>query len=541
MFTNAHIDAVNRPRNVINLFDANFTIHLAPLKSPLGLVSKNTNNLLPDHPDVDAFMKYQFTFTDDQDTHTDSIWWDLGILDDELKTGDIKGPWAPWTKSVDKNLDMVNLIVAETKKRGLETFYSHRMNGATEWTPLKKENPNWLFKYSWIPDKDAGYWNYAFPEVRKHVLENLTGLINQYDFDGIQLDYARGLIFPAGTQWENRNELTDLMRSFRKITLEFEKNKNRPFLTAARVPENIVGCHFDGIDIEAWVREELVDILVLGCRSLDMDIHSFRNLTKGTNIKLYPSIDDHHACDGYHNPGIKVFRGLASNWYRDGADGIQSFNFNFAPNAPFGNEDSESHLQFYKECHSPKALIGKDKTFIVQRRGGGHGPSVIPNAEDWYTPRHSYANTSMLSSLPAAINNDGKVDTLLTINVADEIKPDNENLKEVTIRLLLSDKSAQILPDSERLDTVIVATWGHINRRLDNIPAAKGIENHIQIRLNNSLLEKPVLSKGWIIFRVEPSQLSVGANLVGINIRDRDSKSEFNVEIEKLELHVNYI
>ena len=72
MFTNAHIDAVNRPRNVINLFDANFTIHLAPLKSPLGLVSKNTNNLLPDHPDVDAFMKYQFTFTDDQDTHTDT-------------------------------------------------------------------------------------------------------------------------------------------------------------------------------------------------------------------------------------------------------------------------------------------------------------------------------------------------------------------------------------------------------------------------------------------------------------------------------------
>ena len=86
IFTKAHVDAVNRPRNAINHFDASYTIHLAPLKSPPGLALKNTSNLLPDHPDVDAFMKYQFTFTDNQDTHTDSIWWDLGILDDEQKT-----------------------------------------------------------------------------------------------------------------------------------------------------------------------------------------------------------------------------------------------------------------------------------------------------------------------------------------------------------------------------------------------------------------------------------------------------------------------
>jgi hypothetical protein len=30
-----------------------------------------------------------------------------------------------------------------------------------------------------------------------------------------------------------------------------------------RVPETIVGCHFDGIDIERWVSEGLVDFLAL--------------------------------------------------------------------------------------------------------------------------------------------------------------------------------------------------------------------------------------------------------------------------------------
>ena len=57
IFTKAHVDAVNRPRNVINHFDASYTIHLAPLKSPPGLALKNTSNLLPDHPDVDELYK----------------------------------------------------------------------------------------------------------------------------------------------------------------------------------------------------------------------------------------------------------------------------------------------------------------------------------------------------------------------------------------------------------------------------------------------------------------------------------------------------
>ena len=43
----------------------------------------------------------------------------------------------------------------------------------------------------------------------------------------------------------------------------------------------------------------------------------------------------------------------------------------------------------------------KDKAFVVQRRGGGHGPTVIPNPEDWSTPRSHYANTCMLAPLPA--------------------------------------------------------------------------------------------------------------------------------------------
>ena len=66
-----------------------------------------------------------------------------------------------------------------------------------------------------------------------------------------------------------------------------------------------MGCHFDGMDVETWVRDFLVDILVVGTRTANADIAAFRHIVKGTPIKLYPSFDDHHSTDGYREPDLE--------------------------------------------------------------------------------------------------------------------------------------------------------------------------------------------------------------------------------------------
>ena len=167
-----------------------------------------------------------------------------------------------------------------------------------------------------------------------------------------------------------------------------------------------MGCRFDGIDVERWVGEQLIDLLALGVRSFEVDLADFQRVVAGTPVKLYPSIDDHHATDGYQNPGIEVLRGVAANWWHQGADGIHTFNFNYATDAPYAGQDWDSHRRAYQELGEVETLSAKDKRFVVQRRGGGHGPTVIPNPEDWATPRHTYANTNMLAQLPAAVPND---------------------------------------------------------------------------------------------------------------------------------------
>ena len=179
------------------------------------------------------------------------------------------------------------------------------------------------------------------------------------------------------------------------MLLDVERGRGRPFLLAARVPENLEGCHFDGMDVEKWARERLVDIFVMGSRSFDVDIPAFRRITSGTDIKLYPTIDDHHSSDGYRHPPIEVFRGVIANWWSQGADGVQTFNWHYArpetqdrlglgrwhPDMPdrFGPNTEPgpawvTHRQVYRELVSPQAIEQKDKTFVVQRRGGGHAP-----------------------------------------------------------------------------------------------------------------------------------------------------------------------
>ena len=496
--------------------------------------------------DPAELVKWKFHVIDAADVQIDSVWWCWG-----------EGNQSPWPSSImplydsegyrqwkEQGIDIAAIFAEESRKRGIEAFYNYRINGSDNdlgpfsKIPMKLKHPDWLI-HTW--PGPVGLWNYAIPEVRRYKLSILREIAERFDYDGISLDFARVCpVLPPGKAWANRNKMTDFLREFRSITQEVAHRRGRPLLVGARIPENLQGCHFDGLDIETWVREGLVDVLALGIRSFDVDIAAFRRITAGTHVKLYPSVDDHHASDGYATPPIDIYRGVAANWWRQGADGIQTFNFNHAPDFPF-REVWETHLQAYRELGSPRTLHRKNKRFVVQRRGGGHGPTVIPNPQDWTTPRWMYFNTNMLAPLPAPLANDGKADTLLTVAVADDLGTDREQVERLSLRLLLSDPSAKGLPEEKRLQQVRVATIGHPESRLLNIPPAREIENLIEARLNNAHLGKPSPEDGWLVFdRLPPELFAVGPNLVGLRLTHPRPKAAEPILIEKLEVEVRY-
>ena len=404
-----HLAAIARRRRLIVNFDVTFAINVQHRRNP-------------DRPDL---VEHLFEFADAPESQIDSIWWNWGegnqvpYPSEHLPLYDhpLYQKWA------DEGTDIVGQVLAATQRRGLECFFSHRMNGSDNdlgpfaRIPAKVAHPDWLFRTPWCTHEDNGYWNFALPQVHDYVLRNLREVIERWPFDGMELDFARGVVFPAGQGWSNRERLTEFIAQLRELSLAVSERRGRPFLLAARIPETLVGCRFDGIDVEHWVDEQLIDLLALGVRSFEVDLADFRRVVAGTPVKLYPSIDDHHATDGYQNPGIEVLRGVAANWWHQGADGIHTFNFNYATDAPYAGQDWASHRRAYQELGAVATLSAKDKCFVVQRRGGGHGSTVIPNPEDWATPRYNYANTNMLAQLPAAVPNDGRTDLLLQIDV----------------------------------------------------------------------------------------------------------------------------
>ena len=547
--------------------------------------------------DVRALASSRLAYADDPQIRFDSIWWNWG-----------EGNVVPYPSKVlphynhpgfqywiDNDIDLVGIFLEETHKRRIEGFFSMRMNGSDNdpqyvpglgtimdtivqgesdspggdlgrgasgkevgeapkvyRIPLKEEHPEWLFR-TW---GENGYWNYAEEGVRQYYLRNLREVSEMYEFDGIELDFARGFVFPPGQAWRLRQHMTEFLRQLRLMLLEVGARRGKPFLLAARVPENLMGCHFDGLDVETWAREKLVDIFVLGCRSFEVDLDAFGRITAGRNIKLYPALDHHHASDGYCTPPIEVFRGVVSNWRRQGADGLQTFNFSYGPRG----EDEPwwtMHQQFYRELSSKDGFKGLDKTFVVQRHGGGHGPSVHPNPEDWSTPRVGYANTNMLSLLPAPLDASGATDLLAPIYVGDDVNDPAGKVKDVQLWVLLHDSQLgdylniprydrSPAPGAGRIERTVIRDWFIPERKekanqpfLYNSPPRRGIEEKVEARVNNILLDGAEIRKGWLVFPVEPEQCSLGENLVGVRVKDR-STTDKPLLVEKVELRVLY-
>ena len=523
-----HIEAVNRQRRIIFQDDV--------------LANDVFRNDEVGTERLDKIVDFYMSRLDEQPNQIDSIWFEWG----EGNTAVWPSEVIPCTENVfprwwEAGIDPVEVLLTEAKKRGREVFFSYRINGSDnddlfdpprpfdQPIPVKAENPDWLI-YKWHP-----YWNFAFQGVRDLKLNVVREVAEMYDFDGIQIDFARiPVLFPE-EQWLHRDILTDFMHDIRTTLLDIEEKRGRPLLLAARVPEDLMGCHFDGMDVETWAQDFLVDIFVVGTRTANADIAAFRHITEDTPIKLYPSFDDHHSTDGYREPDLEIWRSTCANWWRQNPDGMHTFNLMVASPQSAQNLGLsrsprwETQRKIFSEIGSPETLQGMDKVFFVERRGGGHAEYVVPSPANWHTPRHMYFQTNMLASLPAALVDDGGEDTLLTLNVADDVNAVSEEIDQITLRIAVSDEAGEALSAEEKLENLGSGVEARLNNILLDIPRAETVDT-----------PKVDAFKNWLIFTVPPRYLVVGANLVGVRLNQQLPAVFGRVQIEKLELHVRY-
>lgn len=291
---------------------------------------------------------------------------------------------------LNKGIDPLEVMIDFAHEHGMELFWSMRMNDTHDGSRaaygpvmfranrLKQEHPEWLIGSKDNPPK-YGAWSavdFGVAEIRDLAFRYCEEICQNYTVDGIELDFFRHAFFfkcsgfgePCGP--EELNHMTELMRRIRTMTEQTGRQRGRPILLAVRVPDSVEYCRHIGIDLERWLADGLVDLLVVsGYTQLNCWEYSVQ-LGHRYGVKVYPSLDEPRIRDEAARKlrgSLAAYRGRALNVWSAGGDGIYMFNY-FNPRSPL-----------WRELGDPETLRKLDRYYFSSVRGPGHMP--VPHRE----------------------------------------------------------------------------------------------------------------------------------------------------------------
>ncbi len=255
----------------------------------------------------------------------------------------------------DSGTDILHIVADQVRKRGKRVLASARMSDIHHASALyefltpqfMRDHPEWRIRNAdGSPDVAM---DYAHEGVREHRLAIFTELAENYDIDGLELDFMRSCRYFAPDEAEtNSHILTEFVGQIREMLDRVSRERGRDrFILGVRKPPSLAECPGLGLDPAAWISEGWIDYVAPSdfmWLDYGTSVEDFAALCEGTDCGVYPCLNpfaaewvDHRAINGYTTNPVnfnrRVFfseehiRGLMKNYHQCGADGIYSFNF----------------------------------------------------------------------------------------------------------------------------------------------------------------------------------------------------------------------
>lgn len=243
--------------------------------------------------------------------------------------------------------DFIQIRRRFCRERGVEMWHSMRMDDVhhtylgVEWLPQhcdlwldRKDLIRAWYRHAWRGEWRDNALDYGKQEVFDYHVAMAREYVLDYESDGLELDWMRCCpVFAPGFDEANAPLLTRLMREVRAACEEASAKWRHPVRLAVRVPASVHEAYGMGMDIGAWSRERLFDILIPSCRDIsteqDYDLPVYRALCPGPFV-IAPCIDYNvsSTLSGTHILGFdaEIDAGFASGWYHDGADTVYAYN-----------------------------------------------------------------------------------------------------------------------------------------------------------------------------------------------------------------------
>jgi len=288
--------------------------------------------------------------------------------------------------------DQLELTANFAHENGFEFFWSHRVNDTHDashrpdnpgyyFRKFKTEHPEYLFGE--IGEKlPHGRWSavdFSHEKIRDMTVQFFTEVCENYDVDGIELDFFRHLFLFKNVARgeiaspEQLDMLTDMVSQIREMTERVGMKKERSILVLVRVPDSFEYCKSVGIDLENWMQQGLVDIVTgSGYFRLNSWDHMINTCHK-YGIKFYAGLSESRIKD--ENPSLNrlqnaVYRARAAAAWQAGVDGIYVFN------------EYNTRSQYLREIGNANKLMNKNNLYFVTYRDGNPN-SYLKNGKEF--------------------------------------------------------------------------------------------------------------------------------------------------------------
>ncbi len=438
-------------------------------------------------------------------------------------------------------------------EHGMEAFWSLRMNDDHDSYPMgyrhqhdhdlaafKREHPEYLMgepadwekypegaRHTGSSNRSWSSLDFSYPEVREHVFSLIREVAQNYDVDGVEMDFFRAPPYFVPTrdglpvEEQHLAAMTDLVRRVSKMADEVGQQRGRALLLAARTPFTVEDARYIGLDLAEWLAEDLIDILIPGGGNESKMTESFKeivDLGHKYEVPVYPCIDwgdfrthwvyldlgagEHRTYEswvktlyGGHPKDIEkpcwivafnswegtdaTWRGVAMNLWNAGADGIYVFN-------GFHSTD----INTWREIGNPETMASKDKIFGVERFAGDTSFSDVRELE-------------LQHGEPVSLH----------FQVGEDVE--SGNAAELSFRLHLWD-----LADNDNVEVTLN------NGSLDNLRPADPNET--------------ATGGQWLECLLPSSQVKRGENRVELILKKRDESMRTPLVLNALQLHVHY-
>ena len=195
----------------------------------------------------------------------------------------------------DEGVDYPAHVIERCRERKIAPWLSLRMNDVHFNDNLKHPFHGEIWRRPELFRRNhPGYFaralDYAHPDVRDHFRKLIVELLDRYDPDGVELDFMREpYLFSAGEEKAGAKQLTQWLGEIRRMVDAAAVRRGHPIRLGVRVPSHPQTALGLGLNVPAWSKAGLVDLVVACPRwqtlHFDIPLRQWRELL-GDKVSL---------------------------------------------------------------------------------------------------------------------------------------------------------------------------------------------------------------------------------------------------------------